>query len=123
MDLQSEILTWILEETLLQQEAGKSGAVSIHYLLVKTALSRRSDGDDLTASVELSLQVYDRVAIYRSLREAYKNGLIQFVDENAQPMKVDDRLLAQFASGEKSDIRYVALTAQGRMKAEDSRQE
>lgn len=106
VDLRAQLLSWILEES----DSGEGAtAVPIHLLLVKAALSRQGELASSTASTEISLQMFERASICRSLRELVTAGEIAFVDKQGVPVEADERELTAFADGAPSKVKYVRV--------------
>ncbi len=109
MDLKKQLLLWIREDLSAMRSEGRLGGVPVHILLVKTALARLGSNGDSSASVELSLQVFERAAICRVLREAFQEGEIKFVDQLGAVIEVDSKELTLFGSGQPSRVKFVAI--------------
>jgi hypothetical protein len=109
VDIADQLLEWIEEETDRLAQDGKGSAVPIHILLVKMALLKKASDQDMTASTQLSLQIFDRAAIYRGLRDLHTDGILVFVDEQGEELEVSDEAIASAASGDKTPVKFVRL--------------
>ena len=109
MELKAQLLEWIREDTQQLEGEGRPPIVPIHLLLVKAALSRKEGDASSSASVELSLQIFERAAVGRHLRDLLVEKQIAFVDSTGQSLAVDETELGAFTSGEPSRIKHVML--------------
>jgi len=91
--------------------------VPIHLLLVKQALAGRGEAADLTASTKLSLELYERAAVYRALRELYTQGFLEFVGSEGKAVVPSEKEIAQAGAGERVSFQVVRLTRNGLEKA------
>lgn len=114
MQLETELLFWIAKESARLEQQGQPPVVPIHFLLVKVALATRPETQDITASTELSLQIYDRAAVYRHLRTFFNSGFIEFVERDGTPTKTSEKELAEAASAGKSRLNFIVLTNKGK---------
>jgi hypothetical protein len=108
--MRENLLQWIREN------GGADGVVPIHMLLVRQAMYARGEGVDLTASTKLSLEVFERAAVYRALKELFSLGLIEFLDTSGQPVVPTEKEISEAAAGQARSARFqtVRLTKKGR---------
>ncbi len=99
----------LLLEWIADLSSGINEPVSIHMLLVQRAMHARGEAADLTASTKLSLELYERTAVYRELKELYTLGLIEFVGDDGQSYRPTEREIATAGAGEKVNFRAVRL--------------
>ena len=113
VDLETQLLSWILEEHQRLTAAEKAPAVPIHLLLIKLALANRAEDPALTMSTKLSLEIFDRAAAFRHLRALSKRGLLYFTDATGEEYVPGDKEFGDAASGEKTQINFVRLSDEG----------
>ena len=109
MDLRSQLLEWITSDSEELRQRGKPPCIPIHLLLVKLALARKAETGDSSASTELSLQVFERSQLFRTVRDLVQQGSLRFVDATGETLSVSERDLQLFSNGEPSTIKFVAL--------------
>ena len=110
MELKQQLLEWIREDSSTLEGEGRSPIVPIHLLLVKAALLRRQGDASASESVELSLQIFERAAVGRHLRDLLQERHIAFVDADGEKLPVDEVELSAFTAGEPSKIKHVMLS-------------
>jgi hypothetical protein len=113
VDIKNQLLAWIGEDTQRLSSENRKPVIAIHLLLVRMALMNRGQDASLTASTELSLQIFDRSTVYRFLREMYSEGLLLFANQAGDEVPVDDKELTLAASGGKTEAKFVILTELG----------
>ncbi len=109
MELREELYRLISEEEQSRREQGKPLAVPVHLLLVQAAILRGGKGADSTASVELALQVFDRSAIGRILRDGIRERTLIVVSEFGEEFTVGDEQLRAFSDGKPSEVKYLRI--------------
>ena len=102
---QQLILNWMSDSS-----SKTSDPVAIHLLLVQRAMHARGESADLTASTKLSLELFERTAVYRDLKELYTAGLIEFVGTDGKAYKPSEKEIAGAGAGENVKFRAVRLT-------------
>jgi hypothetical protein len=101
---QQLLLDWITDSS-----GDSSDPVAIHLLLVQRAMHSRGESADLTASTKLSLELFERTAVYRDLRELYTKGLIEFVGTNGLSYVPTEKEISSAGAGENVSFRAVRL--------------
>jgi len=84
------------------------GPVAIHMLLIRQAMAARGEVQDMTASTKLSLEVYERSAVFRALKDLFSQGLLEFLDTAGNPIVPTEKEIAMAAAGEK-DVKFRAV--------------
>lgn len=87
IELSTDILNWIGEESSHSVANNPGSAISIKLLILRLALKNRESQDtDLTQSTELSLQAYERASLFRTLMHLNKRGFVSFVSNAGKPL-------------------------------------
>jgi len=73
----------------------------------------RGESADLTASTKLSLEVFERTAVYRDLKELYTEGLVEFIGTDGKSYKPTEKEISSAGAGEDVKFRAVRLTKAG----------
>lgn len=110
-DLDSKILGWIYEE------APREGAepVPMQLLMVRMAMLKQNDDhNNLTRSVELSLNEFDRASFYRSLRALLRKGFIRLINQDGSLPKETDVIEMSQRLEDSKLLGFIALTDPGR---------
>jgi hypothetical protein len=111
--LDQKLLYWIENECSENTGLSEQRGISIKLLLLRLALEKRGDTKELTHSVEISLQSFERADLFRGLIQLSKKGLIQFVGTSGKMMSLPEikDLYGRFLAG--SDYGAVEITPKG----------
>lgn len=113
-DLESQLLTWIGEELAQTLEAKKAlSPVPVKLLMMRLAIATRNNGEDLTKSVELSLNTFDRATLFRVLRQLHRKNLIEIVDLRGRKLPENDLQTFYAANASDKILGFVSLTEPG----------
>lgn len=109
----TDILRWVGEEA---EEAGARGdkkLASIQLLTIRLALRHREDPEDLTKSLELSMDRFDRENLHRLLRDLHRKGWIEFAKADGTAFEEEEAwALAEDVKSERP-LGFVRLTPAG----------
>ena len=100
----------LLLDFILELSARTQDPVAIHLLLVQQAMHARGESASLTASTKISLELFERTAVYRDLKELYAQGSIEFVDFDGLKHRPTEKEISQAGAGEEVKFRAVRLT-------------
>lgn len=100
----------LLLDFVSELSAKTQDPVAIHLLLVQQAMHARGESASLTASTKISLELFERTAVYRDLKELYTQGSIEFVDFDGNKYAPTEKEIAQAGAGQDVKFRAVRLT-------------
>ena len=81
---EQDILEWVYEES--KTDSGGSGRTPVQLLIVRISIDHKKSSKSLTESVELSLDEFDRMNLYRILRHLNHKRLVDLVDSLGVPL-------------------------------------
>ena len=70
----------------------------------------RGQSLDMSASTKFSLELFERTAVYRDLKELYTHGMLEFVGTDGKNYKPTEKEISSAGAGEEVNFRAVRLT-------------
>ena len=112
-EFEAQLLSWLSEEIDGMRKINGSCVFSIKLLMLRLALSMRSNETSITESTEISLQSYDRSNIFRNLAQLNKKGFVSFIGPNDTFLNLNEvqSLYSKFVSGK--EIGEVLISGKG----------
>lgn len=114
LELEHDILNWVGEEIFKTSNYGqKTPIVPVKVLMMRLALNNREAGEDLSQSLELSLNTFDRANLFRVLRQLEKRGHVLFVDMRGNELPDAQKQALNAPDAADKILGFVTLTQNG----------